>query len=113
MSNIVHAVGDDDLVRISTTAERVKTKNLARDPRCELYVGRDDFGGYVVLDASCELTPVASDPNDATVDALVLYYRTLRGEHPDWDDYRRVMVNDHRLVAVLRPERAYGMWPER
>src|SRR5437868_11574431 len=82
LSNIACVVGDDDVIRISITADRAKTKNLARDPRCELYVGRADFGGYVVLDATCALMPVAADPNDATVDALVAYYTALRGEHP-------------------------------
>lgn len=111
LSNIAYAFGDDDVIRVSITADRAKTKNLARDPRCELYVGRSDFGGYVVLDASCELMPVTSEPNDATADELVSYYRALRGEHPDWDEYRQAMVNDRRLVAVLSPQRAYGMWP--
>jgi PPOX class probable F420-dependent enzyme len=111
LSNIAFACGADDNIRISITADRIKTKNLARDPRCELYVGRSDFGGYVVLDATCELMPVTTDPADATADALVDYYRALRGEHPDWDEYRNAMVADQRLIAALTVERAYGMWP--
>jgi PPOX class probable F420-dependent enzyme len=110
LSNIVHVVGDDDVIRISITTDRAKAKNLARDPRCELYVGRSDFSRYLVIDATCELMPMTTDPNDATADALVAYYRALRGEHPDWDEYRQAMVADHRLIAQLRPERAYGMW---
>ena len=38
-------------------------------------------------------------------------YRALRGEHPDWDDYRRAMVDDGRLVLRLHVERVYGMPP--
>ena len=52
---------------------------------------------------------MAADPHDATVDALVGYYKTGNGEHPDWEDYRGAMVADKRLLVVLRPERAYGM----
>lgn len=111
LSNIAYALGGDDVFRISVTAGRAKTRNLARDPRCELYVGREDFGGYVVFDATCDLMPVTTDPNDPTADALVDYYRSLRGEHPDWDEYRRTMVEDHRLIARLTVDRAYGMWP--
>ena len=33
---------------------------------------------------------------------------SISGEHPDWDDYRRAMVADHRVVARLTPTRAYG-----
>ena len=43
-----------------------------------------------------------------TVEELVEYYRSISGEHPDWDDYRRAMVAEQRVVARLTPTRAYG-----
>ena len=46
LSNIVYAVGGDDVIRVSVTADRAKTKNLARDPRASLYVLGDDFWAY-------------------------------------------------------------------
>ena len=49
------------------------------------------------------MTPTASAPDDPTVDELVEYYRAAAGEHPDWDDYRRAMVDDRRLVVRLQP----------
>ena len=55
---------------------------------------------------------MAARPDDATVDELVDLYRSLQGEHPDWDEYRAAMVADRRLVVRLRPERAYGMLPQ-
>ena len=62
-----------------------------------------------MADATAELTPVAADPHDATVDELVEVYRLAAGkEHPDWDEYRRVMVDDQRLVARLHVERVFG-----
>ena len=88
LSNIVYAVADDDTIRISVTAGRAKTKNLTRDPRASLYVCRENFWAYAVVDGTAEVTPVAQDPNDATVDELVALYRSLAGEHDDWDDYR-------------------------
>ena len=109
-SNIAYVVGEDGVIRISITETRAKTKNLRRDPRCELYVLGDNFWRYVVLDAECELSPVATEPDDATADELVDYYRAVSGEHPDWDAYRAAMVTDQRLVARLRPSRAFGMW---
>jgi PPOX class probable F420-dependent enzyme len=113
LSNIIHVLGDDGVIRISITDDRAKTKNLRRDPRCELYVGRStDFWAYLVIDAQCELSPVAASPDDATVEELVEQYRGMRGEHPDWDEFRQTMVNDKRLVARLTPQRAYGMWAD-
>jgi PPOX class probable F420-dependent enzyme len=109
LSNIVYKLGDDGVIRISVTDSRAKTRNLRRDGRASLHVASDDFWQYAVVEGTAELTPVASSPDDATVDELVEYYRTLSGEHPDWDDYRRAMVADGRLIVRLRPERAYGV----
>jgi len=112
LSNILFVPGEGDTLTISVTDDRAKTANLRRDPRASLYVLGDNFYQWVVIEATTELSPVASDPHDATVDALVAYYRAGLGEHPDWDEYRTAMVSDHRLVVTLRPERSYGMLPE-
>jgi PPOX class probable F420-dependent enzyme len=110
LSNISFALTPDDgLIRVSVTNGRAKTSNLRRDPRVSLYVGGDNFWAYMVIEGTAELSPVATSPNDATVDELVALYRTLAGEHPDWSEYRTAMVDDARLVLRIRPERAYGM----
>jgi PPOX class probable F420-dependent enzyme len=111
LSNILYLLGDDGVVRISVTADRAKTKNLQRDPRASLYVLGANFWQYVVVEATAELMTIAADPHDATVEALVDYYREAVGEHDDWDDYRASMVRDKRLLLLLRPERAYGIAP--
>jgi PPOX class probable F420-dependent enzyme len=108
LSNVAYAL-DDGIARISITTTRAKYHNLRRDPWAALHVTRGDFYAYVVLEGDAELSPPAAEPDDATVDELIGYYRQLRGEHPDWDDYRRAMVADGRVIVRLRPTRAYGM----
>lgn len=109
LSNIVYGVDDDGTIRISVAASRAKTKNFRRDPRASLHVTDDDFDTYCVIEGEAELTPATTEPGDATSDALVAYYRTLSGEHPDWDAFRRAMVDEGRLLLLIRPTRAYGM----
>jgi PPOX class probable F420-dependent enzyme len=109
LSNITYSLGADGVVRISVTDGRAKTANIRRDSRVSLHVSQEDFWAYVVVEADAELSPVSAAPDDATVDELVEYYRAAAGEHPDWDEYRRVMVAEGRLVLRLRPTRAYGM----
>ncbi len=110
LSNVTY-VYDAQLNRItvSLTDDRAKTKNLRRDPRASLYVDGPNGRSYVVLEGKAELTPVAQRPDDPTVEALVDYYRTASGEHPDWDDYRRTMVADRRLLFTMTIDHAYGM----
>lgn len=109
LSNITYAIDTDDAIRISVTASRAKSRNMARDPRVSLHVTRDDFYAYVVVEGDADLTPPAATTDDDTVEQLVMHYRAIVGEHADWDDYRRAMVAEARLVATLRPTRAYGM----
>jgi PPOX class probable F420-dependent enzyme len=110
LSNIAY-VPEVDTFLISITDDRAKTANLRRDPRASLYVLGDNFYQYVVIEAAAELSPVAAEPNDATVEALIRYYEAVSGAHPDWDEYRAAMIADKRLALTLRPERAYGILP--
>jgi PPOX class probable F420-dependent enzyme len=109
LSNVLHHVFDDGVIRISITADRAKYKNLLREPWAALHVTQADFYAYAVLEGLVELTPVATRTDDPTVDELVAYYRAAMGEHDDWNAYRQAMVADRRVIARFKPTRAYGM----
>ncbi|RRR82664.1 PPOX class F420-dependent oxidoreductase [Streptomyces sp. RP5T] len=110
LSNVTHAYYPDErIIRVSLTDDRAKTRNLRRDPRASYHVTTADRWAYTVAEGTADLTPVAGDPHDDTVEELVRLYRDVQGEHPDWDDYRAAMVRDRRLVLRLRVERAYGI----
>ena len=110
LSNVTYAwFPGEQLIRVSVTDDRAKVKNLRRDPRVSFHVTSDDFWSYAVVDGVAELSPVAADPFDPTVEELVNLYRTIVGDHPDWDDYRAAMVRDRRLVLRIRPDHAYGL----
>ena len=112
LSNISYAVDDHGVIRVSVTASRAKTANARRDPRVSLYVSPSGFYSYVVVEGRADLTPPAAAPDDPTVEELVEQYRAIAGEHDDWDDFRRAMVADRRVVLRLHPERAYGVLPD-
>ena len=108
-SNIAYIVDAEDRILISVTDSRAKTTNARRTPTVSLHVNRDDFWAYAVIEADVELTPVATAPDDDTVEQLVEYYRAVAGEHDDWDEYRAAMVEEGRLLLKLTPTHAYGM----
>jgi PPOX class probable F420-dependent enzyme len=110
LSNVSYAYFPDDrLIKVSITATRAKYRNLQRDPRASFHVSSPDFWSYAVAESTAELSPVAAEPGDATVEELIELYRRINGEHPDWADYRRAMVADQRVVLRLPVERVYGM----
>lgn len=93
-------------VIISVTEDRAKTRNARRDPRVSLCVFGDAFYGRWV---QVEGTPEFVDGPDR-IDALVDYYRTLRGEeHPDWPEYRAAMERDDRVLLRFEIDRASGL----
>ena len=108
LSNVVHAVDDAGVVRVSTTADRAKYANLRREPWAALKVDAGSFWSYAVLEGPVELSAVAAVPHDGAVEELVELYRAISGEHDDWDAYRAAMVADRRVVVRLLPDHAYG-----
>ncbi|MBQ0976737.1 MULTISPECIES: PPOX class F420-dependent oxidoreductase [Micromonospora] len=82
---------------VSTYPERAKVTNIRRDPRVSACVLSDDWNGpWVQIDGTAEVLdlPEALEP-------LVEYFRSISGEHPDWDDYRAAMVRQGKsLIRV-------------
>jgi PPOX class probable F420-dependent enzyme len=106
-SNVVYAVRDRQVL-VSLTDDRAKTRNLRRDPRATLHVSTGDGAAWAALEATAELSPVSTEPGDATGQALAGLYRAVAGEHPDWDDYYRAMVAERRLLLTLAVTHGYG-----
>ena len=97
LSVIVAAVDDAGRVVISTREPAMKARNIRRDPFVSLLVFTEDFfGPWVQVDGTATVLslPDAMEP-------LVDYYRSLSGEHPDWDEYRAAMARDRRVLLQI------------
>jgi PPOX class probable F420-dependent enzyme len=104
MSPVTAGVDEGGRVIISVTEDRAKTKNARRDPRVSLCVLNPRFyGEWVQVEGDAEVVPLPE-----AMDVLVSYYRDIAGEHPDWDEYRRAMVQERRCVIRFAITRAYA-----
>jgi len=99
---------DADVIYVSMTEGRAKTANLRRDPRAALEVTSADGWAWATAEGPVKLTGPGTDPHGPEVERLVDYYRAAAGEHPDWDEYRAVMVSDRRVLMALSVEKVYG-----
>jgi PPOX class probable F420-dependent enzyme len=101
LSPVTGSVDDRGRVVISSRETAYKVRNLRREPYAT-YCGFTDrfFGDWVQVEGPVEVVPLP-----AAMDLLVAYYRSVAGEHPDWDDYRAAMERDRRVIVAISPER--------
>jgi len=86
---------------VSTYPGRAKARNLRRDARASMCVLSDSFGdAWVQVDGAAEVIDLPD-----SVEPLVEYYRSISGEHHDWDDYRAAMVRQGKSLIRLTIDR--------
>ena len=96
------AIDDAGRVVVSTREPSMKVRNLRRDQRVSLcLLNPGFFGDWAQVEGLAEIVslPDAMEP-------LVDYYRSISGEHPDWDDYRAAMTRERRVVVRFEITRA-------
>ena len=101
-SPITIGVDDEGHAVISSRQTAFKVKNLRRDPRATVCVFNDRFfGQWIQIEGTAKIVELPE-----AMEGLVDYYRRISGEHPDWDDYRRAMEKDQRVLVLIDIERA-------
>jgi PPOX class probable F420-dependent enzyme len=112
-SPVTAGVDEQGRIVISTYPERAKATNGARRGKAAVVVLSDDFTGpWVQVDGDAELIELPD-----AVEPLVDYFRSISGEHPDWDEYRAAMTAQGKALIRITPTRwspvATGGFPAR
>ena len=97
ISPVSGGVDSEGRIVISTYPARAKTRNAEQDPRVSVLVLSDDWNGpWVQVDGDAQVLHMPE-----AVDGLVEYFRSISGEHPDWDEYREAMrIQDKSLIRI-------------
>lgn len=102
MSPVAAGVDAEGKIVISTRETAIKTRNLRRDPRASLCVISDGFfGPWIQIDGPAEIVALPE-----AMQGLVDYYREVSGEHPKWDEHRRAMEQERRVLVRITIEHA-------
>jgi PPOX class probable F420-dependent enzyme len=101
MSPVTMGVGPDGAILVSSYPERAKVRNLRRNARAAVCVLSEEFGGPWVQVSG----PVAVVDLPDALEGLVTYFRSISGEHSDWDEYRQAMVDQGKVLLTMTPER--------
>jgi PPOX class probable F420-dependent enzyme len=102
LSPVLATLDDAGRVVISTRQSAYKVRNLRRDPAAS-YCGFTTgfFGAWMQVEGTAEIVPLPE-----AMDRLVAYYRSISGEHSDWDDYRSAMERERRALIAITITRA-------
>jgi PPOX class probable F420-dependent enzyme len=101
LSPVTGGVDEDGRIVIATYPERAKVANLRRDPASSVLVLSDEFNGeWVQVDGTAQVL----DLPDA-LEPLVEYFRSISGEHSDWDEYRQAMRDQGKCLIRITPTR--------
>jgi PPOX class probable F420-dependent enzyme len=90
-------VGPDGAILIASYPERAKVHNLRRHNEAGVCILSDDFGGEWVQVSG---TATVVDLPEA-LDGLVTYFRSISGEHSDWDEYRQAMIDQGKVLISV------------
>ncbi len=102
MSPITVGVDADSRVVVSTRETAYKVRHLRALPYAAICAFTDGFfGQWIQVEGPVEIVPLPD-----AMEPLVDYYRSISGEHPDWDDYRAAMERDRRVILRMTVERA-------
>ena len=112
LSPVTGGVDEEGRIVISTYPGRAKTANARRNSSVSVCVVSDEWNGaWVQIDGTAEVLDMPE-----AEDALVDYFRSISGEHPDWDDYRKAMRVQGKSLIRITPSRwspiATGGFPE-
>jgi PPOX class probable F420-dependent enzyme len=100
-SPVTGGVDGEGRIVVASYPQRAKARNLRRDPRASITVLSDEFDGpYVQVDGDAEVIDVPE-----AVDGLVEYFRSIAGEHSDWDEYRQAMIDQGKCLIRVTPAR--------
>ncbi|OBF25371.1 PPOX class F420-dependent oxidoreductase [Mycobacterium sp. ACS4331] len=102
-SPVTGGVDDAGRLVIASYPQRAKSTNIRRSGRASVVVLSDEFNGpYVQVDGPAEVIDLPE-----AVEPLVEYFRAVAGEHSDWDEYRRAMVEQGKCLIRVTPQ-AWG-----
>jgi len=101
MSLVTGGMTADGRLTISTYPGRVKVTNIRRNPLVSVAIMGEEFNdAWVQIDGEGQVV----DLPDA-LDSFVDYYRSISGEHPDWDEYRDAMADQGKCMIMITPTR--------
>jgi PPOX class probable F420-dependent enzyme len=102
MTFVTPGIDPEGRVIITSRGTTYKIKHIRREPRVSMLIFGEQYSGskFVQIHGTAEIIeqPVA-------MDTLIYWYKQLRGEHKNWDEYRARMKEEKRVIIRVNIEK--------
>ncbi len=87
---------------ITSRGTTYKIKHIRRDPRVSMLIFGEQYSGakFVQIHGTAEIIE-----QPAAKDTLICWYKQVRGEHKNWDDYKKQMAEEKRVIIRVNIEK--------
>ncbi|MGH7875978.1 MAG: TIGR03618 family F420-dependent PPOX class oxidoreductase [Candidatus Binatia bacterium] len=102
MTFVTPGIDAEGRVIITSRGTTHKIKHLRRDPRVSLLVFGEQYSGskFVQIHGNAEIIELPG-----ALDILIYWYKQVRGEHKNWDEYKKQMANEKRVIIRVKMEK--------
>ena len=89
-------------VILTSRGTTYKVKHLRRDPKVSMLIFGEQFSGskFVQIHGSAEIVDLPQ-----AMDGLIDWYKTVRGEHKNWEDYKKQVTDEKRVLIRINIEK--------
>jgi PPOX class probable F420-dependent enzyme len=102
MTFVSPGIDEQGRVIITSRGSTYKVKNIRRDPKVSMLIFGEQFSGskFVQIHGTAEIIDLP-----AAMDILMYWYRQVRGEYKNWDDYKKEMQDQKRVIIRVNIEK--------
>jgi PPOX class probable F420-dependent enzyme len=88
---------------ITSRGTTSKIKHIRRDPRVSMLIFGEQYSGskFVQIHGTAEIIELPE-----AMDTLIYWHKQVRGEHKNWDDYRKQMHDEKRVIIRVNIDKA-------
>ncbi|MFD5317866.1 pyridoxamine 5'-phosphate oxidase family protein [Streptomyces sp. NPDC127098] len=105
---LYHWDEDRRLLRVSSTADRGKPRQLSRDPHAALHVSTANHMAFAVVEGTAEVSEPTREPGDKVGRELLSLLPEPPADQAAEAEFLREQVAERRVVIRIRADRLYG-----
>jgi PPOX class probable F420-dependent enzyme len=102
MTFVTPAIDSQGRIIVTSRGSTYKVKHLRRDPRVSMLIFGEQFSGskFVQIHGTAEILE-----QPAAMDVLIDWYKRVRGEHKNWEEYKQRMADEKRVIIRVAIEK--------